>query len=108
MTSSILLFFWSGITTKFDKALFFKMLETYQKSGEIIDKDSIEAAFYGSFICIDWLAYNIERATNATDIEQKALGVEQAHLTLETMLRLYALVPDLISEVKTTLENIIF
>jgi hypothetical protein len=42
-------------------ALFFKMIEAYQKAGGVINKEHVVAAIDGAFSWIGWLVYNIER-----------------------------------------------
>ncbi len=89
-------FYWSGITSNFDKHLFFKMIETYQKSGGVINKDHVIAAIYGAFSWIGWLVYNIERSCVPGDSEHKTMGIEQVNQTLATILRLQAVIPGVI------------
>ncbi len=64
-------FYWSGITSNFDMALFFKMIETYQKSGGVIHKAHVIAACDGAFSWIGWLVYNIERSCALGESEHK-------------------------------------
>lgn len=89
-------FYWSGITNSFDKHLFFKMIDTYQKSGGVINKDHIVAAIYGAFSWIGWLVYNIDRSCVPDDSEHKTMGVEQVNQTLATILRLQMVIPEVI------------
>ena len=90
-------FYWSGITADyFDQRLFFKMIETYEKSGGIIHKNDIEPSLYASFDWIQWLVYNIEKSCTETEFEQKKLGIEQVNKTLQTILRLSSVIPDLL------------
>ena len=80
---------WSGITTRFDKKLFTKMLQTYKKEGGVIDDNVLEAAFYGVLgNWINWMVYNIQRASNTENLEQQKMGIEQVILVLPTILRL--------------------
>lgn len=93
-------FYWSGITSSFDKDLFFKMIEVYQKSGGVINKEHVVAACYGSFSWIDWLVYSIERACVSDDSEHKNVGIEQVNQTLATILRLQRLLPEIIKMIE--------
>lgn len=88
-------FYWSGITSNFDKDLFFKMIEAYQKAGGIINKDHLVAACNGSFNWIGWLAYNIERSCVVGESEHKNVSIEQVNQTLATILRLQMIMPTL-------------
>jgi thiamine kinase-like enzyme len=89
-------FNWSGITSNFDKDLFFKMIEAYQKAGGVINKEHVVAACYGSFSWIGWLVYNIERSCVSDNSEHKNVGIEQVNQTLATILRLQRLMPEVI------------
>ncbi len=89
-------FNWSGITSSFDKDLFFKMIEIYQKAGGVINKDHVVAACYGAFSWIGWLVYNIERSCVSDDSEHKAMGIEQVNQTIATILRLQTVIPEVI------------
>jgi len=89
-------FYWSGITSRFDKDLFFKMIDAYQKSGGVINKDHVVAAGYGAFSWIDWLVYNIDRSCALGESEHKNVGVEQVNQTLATILRLQTVMPEVI------------
>ncbi len=89
-------FNWSGITSNFDKDLFFKMIETYQKAGGVINKKHVVAACDGCFSWIGWLVYNIERSCVFDDSEHKNVGIEQVNQTLATILRLQRLMPEVI------------
>jgi thiamine kinase-like enzyme/RimJ/RimL family protein N-acetyltransferase len=89
-------FYWSGITSTFDKDLFFKMIEAYQKAGGVINKDHVVAACYGAFSWIGWLVYNIERSCVSGNSEHKAMGIEQVNQTLATILRLQTIMPEVI------------
>lgn len=92
-------FYWSGITSNFNKDVFFKMLNAYQIAGGIINKDHVEASCYGTFSWIGWLVYNIERACVSGESEQKTLGIEQVNQTLAAILRLQKVIPDIITEI---------
>jgi thiamine kinase-like enzyme/RimJ/RimL family protein N-acetyltransferase len=89
-------FYWSGITSTFDKKLFFKMIEAYQKAGGLINKDNVFAACYGAFSWIGWLVYNIERSCASGESEHKNVGIEQVNQTLATILQLQSIIPELI------------
>jgi thiamine kinase-like enzyme len=89
-------FNWSGITSNFDKALFFKMIGVYQKAGGVINKDHVVAACYGSFSWIGWLAYNIERSCALGESEHRNIGIEQVSQTLAAILRLQRVIPEVI------------
>jgi thiamine kinase-like enzyme len=88
--------YWSGITSHFDKTLFIKIMDAYQKSCGLIDKDHIVAACYGVFSWMAWLVYNIERSCVDGEFEHKNLGIEQVEQTLATILRLQSIMPELI------------
>ena len=89
-------FNWSGITSSFDKDLFFKMIEVYQKAGGVINKEHVVAACDGAFSWIGWMVYNIERSCVSDDSEHKAMGIQQVNQTLATILRLQRLMPEVI------------
>ncbi len=92
-------FYWSGITTHFNKELFFKMIDAYQNSGGIINPRHLHAACYGTFSWIGWMVYNIERSCVSAESEQKTLGIEQVEQTLATILRLQGIIPELIKNI---------
>ena len=96
-------FYWSGITTSFDKDLFLKMIEAYQKAGGVINKDHIVAACYGTFSWIVWLVYNIERSFTPSESEHKNVSIEQVNQTLATILRLQTLIPEVIKIIEDKL-----
>lgn len=89
-------FYWSGITSYFDKNLFFKIISAYQKAGGIINKDHIVAACYSTFSWIGWLVYNIDRSCVSGNSEHKAMGIEQVNQTLATILSLQTIMPEVI------------
>jgi len=70
---------WSGITTiNFNINLFHKILNSYADSGGIINKKTLNAAFYGVIgNWINWMVYNIHRSINSSDTEQINIGREQ-------------------------------
>ncbi|WP_154699415.1 phosphotransferase, partial [Legionella pneumophila] len=89
---------WSGITTQLDKNLFGKMLRAYKEAGGVIDKDLVEAAFFGVLgNWINWMVYNIQRAANHCVPEQQKIGMEQVMQVLPTVLRLKSLIPELVN-----------
>ncbi|HDV5710259.1 TPA: phosphotransferase [Legionella pneumophila] len=89
---------WSGITTQLDKNLFGKMLRAYKEAGGVIDKDIVEAAFFGVLgNWINWMVYNIQRAANHRVPEQQKIGMEQVIQVLPTVLRLKSLIPELVN-----------
>ncbi|WPY00716.1 Putative aminoglycoside phosphotransferase C-terminal domain protein [Candidatus Trichorickettsia mobilis] len=91
---------WSGVTTNLKINLFHKMLKSYSESGGLIEKCMVEAAFYGVMgNWINWTVYNINRAINQTDLEQKNIEIEQVMQVLPTILRVKTLMPELISEI---------
>lgn len=91
---------WSGVTTDLKINLFHKMLKSYLESGGLIEKRMVEAAFYGVMgNWINWMVYNINRAINQTDLDQKNIGIEQVMQVLPTILRVKTLMPELISEI---------
>lgn len=91
---------WSGITTIFDKDLFGEMISTYKGVGGIIDQGILEAVFYGVLgNWINWMVYNIQRASNQQDPEQQKIGTEQVSQVLLTILRLKRLIPELIRSI---------
>lgn len=99
---------WSGITTEtFNKTLFIKMIRSYITSGGYIDKNVLQAAFYGVFGWINWMIYNIERTCSASDQEQIILGIEQVSQTLKTIIKLKELIPELINATEDQMNNII-
>ena len=79
--------------------IWFKRLESYSKSGGLIENIIVEAAFYGVMEnWINWMVYNINRALNQIDLEQKNIGIEQVMQVLPTILRVKTLMPELISD----------
>ncbi len=76
-------FYWSGITSNFNKELFVKMIKAYQNAGGVIKPEHIAAACYGAFSWIGWLVYNIECDC-----------VEQVNQTLATILQLEKVIPE--------------
>lgn len=91
---------WSGITTNFNKDIFFKMMKTYSVSGGNLDNNIVPAAFnaiLGNWI--NWMAYNIERAC-MSDLEQKTLGIEQVTQVLGTIVQLKNIIPELVINIK--------
>ena len=93
-------FYWSGITTNFNTELFIKMIRRYQSAGGVINITNLEAAFYGTFGWINWMMYNIKRSISKEESEQKTLGIEQVTATLAIILRLRAIIPELIKILK--------
>lgn len=94
-------FYWSGITTDFNKVLFFKMIDAYQEAGGIINPQHTTAALHGTFSWIGWLMYNIERSCSHGESEQKTLGIQQVNQTMNTILRLQTIIPELEADLKT-------
>jgi len=95
---------WSGITTKFNHALFIQMISAYQQTGGKINKSCLDAAFYGVIgNWINWLVYNIERSCNLEDVDSQKIGIEQTMLALTTILKLKILIPELIKNIKQEL-----
>ncbi len=89
---------WSGITTHFDISIFIEMIKAYKAKGGIINKKIFESALHGVLgNWINWMAYNIHRAINGSTPEQKTLWVKQVNQTVETIFRLKAAIPELIS-----------
>ncbi len=94
---------WSGITLEnnFNRPLFFKMLESYQNAGSVLDQNLLEPAFYavaGNWI--NWMVFNIQRFCETQDSEVLNLSAEQVNQTLRTIVFLENLIPALISEIK--------
>jgi len=81
---------WSGITSNhFDQELFRKMMHTYKTTGGIIDKDLLQASFYGVMgNWMHWMVYNIKRACLSEESEEKNVAVEQVNLALSTIIRI--------------------
>jgi hypothetical protein len=76
------------------------MLKSYSESGGLIEKRMVEAAFYGVMgNWIKWIVYNINRAINRVDLEQKNIGIEQGMQVLPAILRIKTLMPELISKI---------
>lgn len=92
-------FYWSGITTVFDKKIFLKMVEVYQKAGGMLIKEHLVGACYGPFGWIDWLIYNIERACVQEESESKKMGIYEVNQTLAALLRLQKSMPEIIKTV---------
>lgn len=97
---------WSGITTEFNKELFFKLIKAYKKARGIIDNSSLEASFYGVLgNWINWLVYNIDRSCNNVSSEQQKIGIEQVAQVLPTILRLQTLGTELLCQVNDILND---
>lgn len=92
-------FYWSGITIGFNKELFFKMIESYQKAGGIINRDDVTAACYGTFNWMAWLVRNIERSCVKDESELKTVSIEQVNQTVGTILRLQSVIPEVIKNI---------
>lgn len=91
-------FDWSGITTKFDSALFKEMLNEYEQAGGHIEEPLLIAACYGVLgNWLHWLIYNIRRA-DSSDVTQKSLGIQQVNMVLPMMLQLQHHFPSLIKD----------
>jgi thiamine kinase-like enzyme len=91
---------WSGVTTDLKINLFHKILKSYSESGGLIEQRTVEAAFYGVMgNWINWMLYNINRAINQANTEQKNIGIEQVMQVLPTILRVKTCMPGLISEI---------
>ncbi|HAU1881992.1 acetyltransferase [Legionella pneumophila] len=74
------------------------MLRAYKEAGGVIDKDIVEAAFFGVLgNWINWMVYNIQRAANHCVPEQQKIGMEQVMQVLPTVLRLKSLIPELVN-----------
>jgi Ser/Thr protein kinase RdoA (MazF antagonist) len=89
---------WSGITSRFDSSLFRKFISAYRKEGGMIEGEAI----HESFDCIlgdwlNWLMYNVGRACDLEDVEQRLLGAEQVDFALSTILHLQQEIPGLLS-----------
>ena len=85
---------WSGITVKFDYSLFEKILSSYREAGGVIESNSLQASFdciLGDWV--NWLMYNVGRAIDLEDAEQRSIGVAQVDLSLATIARLRDLMP---------------
>jgi hypothetical protein len=80
--------------------LFHKILKSYSESGGLIEQRTVEVAFYGVMgNWINWMLYNINRAINQANTEQKNIGIEQVMQVLPTILRVKTFMPGLISEI---------
>jgi hypothetical protein len=79
------------------------MIEAYQKAGGVINKKHVDAACYGPFSWIGWLAYNIERSCVLGESEHRNIGIEQVNQTLATILRLQEAIPEVIKIIENKL-----
>ena len=84
---------WSGITHKFDEALFFHVIESYINEGGHILKEELDPAFDAIYSMLDWLFYNCERSYRNENDKEKALGVAQVHESFTLFFQLNALYP---------------
>ncbi len=87
---------WSGITSRFDPALFAKILSAYRRAGGVIEREYIAGAFHcilGDWL--EWLMYNVGRVVYLQEAEQRSLGASQVEFVLPTILRLYRMLPGL-------------
>lgn len=74
------------------------MMKAYRTSGGHLDKNILQAAFnavLGNWI--NWMVYNIGRACMKLESDQKALGIEQVNVVLNTIIRLKKNIPDLMN-----------
>lgn len=89
---------WSGLRSSFDEDVFGSFMREYQVAGGVIEEKEITAAFDAvAGAWLDWLAYNIGRAVNLEEPEQRALGNRQAGIALSTITLLEALAPKLLA-----------
>ena len=89
---------WSGITVKFDYSLFKKIISSYREAGGVIEGSSLQASFdciLGDWV--NWLMYNVGRAIDLADEEQRSIGIAQVDLSLATIARLRDLMPKLVN-----------
>ncbi|MEJ2531301.1 MAG: phosphotransferase [Halioglobus sp.] len=89
---------WSGIGSRFDPQLFWKLISSYRNAGGIIERDSLEASFHcvlGDWV--NWLMYNVGRSFDPEDEAQRTLGAQQVDLALSTLRRLSKELPELVS-----------
>lgn len=88
---------WSGIGTEnFSLALYTRMLETYVKSGGVINANHVNAALYSSFgSMINWMLYNIEVACTSVAQMEKDTATREVHDALSNMISMKRLIPEL-------------
>lgn len=89
---------WSGLLSRFDRALFGEFVATYRACGGPLERGEASAALHcilGDWL--DWLAYNVGRCLNLDDPGQRAVGHEQIALVLSTLTLLETLTPELLS-----------
>jgi hypothetical protein len=89
---------WSGIGSEnFSLPIYTHMLQTYNKSGGILNGDLLEAAlnvFFGSMI--NWVLYNIKSACDSGISEEKDTAITEVNGTVSMIERLYLLIPALL------------
>lgn len=89
---------WSGLYVNFNKNLFVKMMKAYLVTGGTIVKPSYEAAFHGVVgNWLNWMLYNIQRSCSGIDLEQKCLSTEQTCQVISNILRIQAVMPELMN-----------
>lgn len=88
---------WSGIgTDNLSLPLYTRMLDTYKKSGGIINPNHINAAILSSFgSMINWILYNIEVACTSVIQEEQNTATKEINDTLNNMICLKNLIPHL-------------
>lgn len=76
------------------------MIKAYESAGGVIDPDHVHAAFYGVLgNWLNWMVYNIVRASKADDFAQQAIGTEQVLQVVPTMIRLESMLSDLVVQI---------
>lgn len=90
---------WSGIISKnSDRELLIQMIRSYQNFGGYLDREIVEAAFWG--VCgnwLNWMVYNLQRSCKLDDnnVDEQRLGVEQVHKAFDALITVESLIPEL-------------
>ena len=72
------------------------MIHAYVAAGGILEKDLLQAAFYGVIgNLIHWMVYNIKRASKQS--EEKKIGEEQVNQAVSTIMKIKNNMPDLMA-----------
>lgn len=89
---------WSGIGTE-DSSLpiYIRMLETYVKSGGILNISHMNAALHSVFgSAINWMLYNIELICTSVVQKERDTAEEEVNSALSSMMCFKKLIPDLL------------
>jgi len=89
---------WSRVgLEQFSFDIYNKMLQTYKKSGGLLNKQHIEPALQAGFgSMIHWMIYNIEIACMSDSDVEKNRACEQIESVMSSMMKLQDMIPQLL------------